>query len=116
VAAVGGGGVSFGEDQNAAAAAAGFSVAVGGRISFDYLYTGRHFLTASYVLQSRVGRARPFFEVGAGVMNDSLAVLFGAGATVSLRERWFIRPHVRLYGHVGPTLTVLPSLAAGYRF
>ena len=96
-----------------------------------------HFVTGSYVIQGSVGRSRPFFQAGAGIVHSSyrgyiqgslnektpfeeretgIVVLFGAGATIDLGRSLFIRPQVRLYGHVGPTLTVLPGVAFGWRF
>lgn len=137
---VGGGGFSAGEEQDTHAVSAvglsfGYPYSGRHRIQFDYLFNNvhgsienRHFATGSYVMQANRGRTRPFFQIGAGVVrrtfstpfgwaNDtSFAAVFGGGATISMWESLFIRPQVRLYGHVGPTLTVLPSVAVGYRF
>ncbi len=137
---VGGGGFSAGEEQDTHAVSAvglsfGYPYSGRHRIQFDYLFNNvhgsienRHFATGSYVMQGTRGRTRPFFQIGAGVVrrtfstplgwaNDtSFAAVFGGGATISVWESLFIRPQVRVYGHVGPTLTVLPSVAVGYRF
>jgi hypothetical protein len=129
---------------SAAGATVGFPYSGRHRAQFDYLFnhphTGgsenRHFITASYVIQGSKGRTRPFVQMGAGVVvqtfapffvgpfgrriesssDTSFAVVFGGGATVDIGRSFFIRPQVRLYGHVGPTLTVLPSVAFGWRF
>jgi hypothetical protein len=151
VAVIGGGGIAGGEEQNthgvsAMGAAIGFPYAGRHRVQFDYLFNhphtsgseNRHFITGSYLIQGQTGRARPFFQIGAGAVvqtydvffvgapgfsrrieaaNDtSFAVVIGGGATVEMGRSFFIRPEVRVYGHVGPTLTVLPSVAFGYRF
>jgi hypothetical protein len=117
---VAGGGLSMGDDQNraghyAAGVAAGLS-----RFQLDYLRAGPHFVTGSYRFGPATGRARPFLQLGAGGAfgrgDSSLAVVIGAGATIDLRRSLFIRPEVRLYGHVGPTLTVVPLVAFGWRF
>jgi hypothetical protein len=137
---VGGGGLTAGDDQNTDAAAAvgvsfGFPYAGRHRIQFDYLFTdindnieNRHFVTGSYVMQANRGRTRPFFQIGAGVVRrtysspfgfaneTNFAGVFGGGATIYLQESLFLRPQVRVYAHVGPTLTVLPSIGLGYRF
>lgn len=125
----GGGGISDGDDQVRTAVLAT-------RVSFDwrflqadYMYhtaryrtaaEGRHFATMSWVRRARAGRARPFFQAGAGVVHrsfdTSLAVLFAGGVTVDLGRSLFIRPEVRLYGHASPTLTLLPGVAVGWRF
>lgn len=130
---------------SAVGATIGFPYTGRHRIQFDYLfnkaYVGdsarRHFMTGSYVIQGAAGRTRPFFQIGAGIVHrtfrgyrvvgttktlwldekdTSLAVLFGGGATIDVGKSFFIRPQVRLYGHVGPTLTVLPSVGFGWRF
>ncbi|MGE5568067.1 MAG: hypothetical protein ACM3S5_03425 [Rhodospirillales bacterium] len=137
---VGGGGFSAGDDQDTHGVSAvglsfGFPYSGSHRIQLDYLFNNvhgaiedRHFATASYVLQGARGRTRPFFQIGAGVVrrtfragplraNDtSFAAVFGGGATISVWESVFIRPQIRIYGHVGPTLTVLPAVSVGYRF
>jgi len=115
------------------------------RFQLDYLFQNarhdlkhhRHFLTGSYVVQAKAGAARPFFHIGGGVVHrrfdtraffppdvavsrtetdTSLAVLLGGGATIDVGKAFFIRPEVRLYTHVGPTWTVLPTLGVGWRF
>lgn len=115
------------------------------RLQADYLLQNvrldlssrRHYFTGSYVLQLSPGRLRPFFQFGAGIVSrtfstrsflppDSVfersesesgfAVLFGAGATVDIGRPLFLRPQVRLYGHAGPTMTLLPALEVGFRF
>ncbi len=136
---VGGGGSSAGDDQDTHGVSAvglsfGFPYSGRHRIQFDYLFNNVHargdenchFATGSYVVQGTRGRTRPFIQIGAGVVRPtsstyewsgtSFAVIFGGGATIGLWKSLFIRPQVRLYGHVGPTLTVLPSVAVGYRF
>lgn len=126
---IGGGGFAAGEDSRTRAVSA-IGVSAGApflsthRVQFDYLFQGpaehRHFVTGSYVLQGKSGRSRPYFQVGAGVVSaeqdTSLAVVFGAGVTIDLWKSLFVRPQVRLYGHVGPTLTILPGVAFGWRF
>jgi hypothetical protein len=165
ISAIGGGGVATGEDQRTAGALSagasfGFPYSARHRLQFDYLLTHindelrapeigldvpdadtrNQFLTASWVLQSRGGRARPFFQAGGGIVHrryhtastyfegstvvaipmvetdTSLAIFSGAGATIDLGESLFIRPMVRLYMHVGPTFTFMPAVALGYRF
>lgn len=115
------------------------------RFQFDYLFNNahvsdfdrRHFVTGSYVIQGSAGRTRPFFQIGAGIVHrsfqgyqtvgetktlwfderdTSFAAVFGGGATIDLTKSLFIRPQVRLYGHAGPTFTVLPSVGFGWRF
>lgn len=130
----------------AVGATIGFPYSGRHRVQFDYLFNhpytsgseNRHFMTGSYLIQARAGRTRPFFQIGAGVVvrtfqpffvgapefarrielsgDTSFAVVLGGGATVDIARSLFIRPQLRLYGHVGPTLTVLPSVALGYRF
>jgi hypothetical protein len=149
VAVVGGGGFAGGDDQDTNAVSAvgatiGFPYAGRHRVQFDYMFNhhhmsgsqNRHFITGSYAVQGSMGRTRPFFQIGAGMVvqtfdpffvgplgrridppNDtSFAVVFGGGATIGLGRSFFIRPQVRLYGHVGPTLTLLPSVGFGWRF
>jgi len=145
-----GGGIAGGEEQDthgvlSVGASLGFPYTGRHRLQFDYLFNNayigdsakRHFISGSYVIQSAVGRTRPFFQIGAGIVqwsfqgyrvvgttktlwcdekDSSFAVLFGGGATIDMGKSFFIRPQVRLYGHVGPTLTVLPSVGFGWRF
>ncbi len=147
---VGGGGIAAGEEQethgvSAVGATIGFPYSGRHRFQFDYLFNNayvgdsakRHFITGSYVIQGAVGRTRPFFQIGAGIVNQtfqgyrvvgttkilwfdesdtSFAAVFGGGATIDLSRSLFVRPQVRLYGHVGPTLTVLPIVGFGWRF
>ncbi len=113
---------------------------------FDYLFGdfkdrifNRHFLTGSYVLQGR-GRVSPMLQVGAGAVITSFdarvvrvppgaprpagisttetdfTLLVGAGFTIDASPRLFLRPQVRLYAYAGPTVTLVPSLAVGWRF
>jgi hypothetical protein len=81
---------------------------------------GPHFVTGSYVFAGQTGRTRPFFQVGAGYAaarsDGSIAIVFAAGATFDIRRNLFVRPEVRLYGHVGPTITIVPLVAFGWRF
>ncbi len=129
----------------AVGASVGLPHATRHRFQFDYLFNhvqngfeDRHFVTLSYVVQGTAGRTRPFFQIGAGVVfrtvgsflvgsppsqrlidppnENSFAVLFGGGTTIDMSQRFFIRPEVRLYGHVGPTLSVLPAIGVGWRF
>ncbi len=115
------------------------------RLQADYLFQNvrldpssrRHYVTGSYVLQLFPGRLRPFFQFGAGMVSrtfstrsflppDSIfersesdfgfAVLFAAGATVDVGRSLFLRPQVRVYGHAGPTMILLPALEVGLRF
>jgi len=154
VSVVGGGGVSSGEDQDsfgitAVGASFGLPYSSRHRVQFDYLFNNqhggsafnlpanRHFITASYVVQGKAGRTRPFFQAGAGIVqwnvegyrqvgtnkvlylsesDTSFAAVFGGGATIDLGKSLFIRPQVRLYGNVGLTITVIPSVAFGWRF
>jgi hypothetical protein len=150
VSVVGGGGFVGGEEQDrhgvsAVGATMGFPYSGRHRLQFDYLFNhvhvddsaSRHFVTGSYVIQGAAGRARPLFQIGAGIVRDSFrgyqvvgtnktlwfagtdtsfAALFGGGATINLGKSLFVRPQVRLYAHAGPTLTILPSVALGYRF
>ena len=96
------------------------------------------YLTGSYVIQSTRSRIRPFLQIGAGLARvkhlswsllpnigtitnpekrrNSGAVIFGVGTTVRLKKSLFLRPQVRVYGHVGPTFAVVPSLGIGWRF
>ncbi|HPQ16946.1 MAG TPA: hypothetical protein PLP04_17060 [Bryobacteraceae bacterium] len=137
---VGGGGFSVGENQDTHGISAvglsfGYPYAGNHRIQLDYLFNNvhgtmedRHFATASYVLQSARGRTRPFVQIGGGVVrrtfrgrppraNDTgFAGVFGGGATISVWESLYIRPHIQVYAHGGPTLTVLPCVGVGYRF
>lgn len=114
-----GGGFSAGDDQDSKGhVAAGLSVRFS-RFQFDYLKAGPHVITGSYVISGQTGRARPFFQIGGGWAQNgdsSLAIVFGAGATIDVRRSFFVRPQVRLYGHVGPTLTVVPMVGFGWRF
>jgi hypothetical protein len=116
---VGGGGLSIGDDQDLAGHyALGVSARID-RFQFDYLKAGPHFVTGSYVFSGGTPRARPFFQLGAGVAaghgDSSFAAVFAAGATIDLRRNLFLRPQVRLYGHVGPTVTIVPLVAVGWR-
>jgi hypothetical protein len=54
--------------------------------------------------------------IAATEADTSLAVLFGAGAAVELGALFFVRPEIRLYGNVIPTLAILPCLGLGRRF
>lgn len=130
---------------SAVGATLGFPYTGRHRVQFDYLFNNaylndsakRHFIIGSYVIQGSVGRTRPFLQIGAGIAHrtfqgyrvvgatktlwfdekdTSFAVLFGGGATIDVGKSFFIRPQVRLYGHVGPTLTLLPSVGFGWRF
>ncbi len=127
-----GGGISGGDDQARASGPAVGASFDWWRLRADYLFNGvypggerRHFATLSWVWQARAGRARPFFQAGGGVVHRSpqryppgasRAVLLGGGVTVALGRSMYIRPQVRLYGHAGPTLTLLPGVAIGWRF
>jgi hypothetical protein len=94
-----------------------------------------HFITGSYVLQGGDGRTRRSSVRGGCCSADlsrasapglsrrvepaadsSFAVVLGGGATVDIGHSLFIRPQFRVYGHVGPTLTFLPSVGFGWRF
>lgn len=115
------------------------------RVQFDYSIHNAHFssierrqfFTASYVIQAQTGKTRPFFQAGGGIVHrrdevqvfippdaittrtetdTSFAAVFGGGATIDIGKSFFIRPEVRVYGHVGPTLTVLPTISVGWRF
>jgi hypothetical protein len=150
ISVAGAGGYATGEESrtravSAAGVSAGLPFASRHRIQFDYMFNNvpgapenRHFVTGSYVVQGKKGRARPFFQVGAGVVQrhvqgyftdaasnstiwvddreTSFAVLLGAGVTVEVWRSLFIRPQLRVYGHVGPTLTLLPGVAVGWHF
>lgn len=93
IAAVGGGGVVIGEDQRTSGvpgfgASLGFPYLGRQRLQFDYFFTRiggelrvpglnlpdadnrNQFITASYVVQSRTGRTRRFFQAGAGMFSD----------------------------------------------
>ncbi len=138
-----GGGVSGGDDQIRTAGPAVGASFEWWRLQADYLFNSvypggerRNFATLSWVWRARAGRARPFFQAGGGVVHRSfrtaswypsgavwrdetdtgLAVLFGGGVTVAVGKSMYIRPQVRLYGHVGPTLTLLPGVAVGWGF
>jgi hypothetical protein len=160
-----GGGVARGEDQKTAGAlgvgvSAGFPYGTRHRFQLDYQFTNiggeliapeiglnvpdadtrNHLFTGSYVVQTRSGRTRPFFQAGAGIVHrrfhtaatflegaavrythvvetdTSLSFLVGAGITIDLGQSWFVRPQVRGYMYVGPTWLLLPSIAFGYRF
>jgi hypothetical protein len=98
----------------------------------------RHFFTASYVLQKRQGRYRPFLQIGGGVQyetnNDnqvvnrylnsgartSVAGIVGGGLTIRLSSSVFVRPQIRAYPAAGPghtvNVTALPSCALGWQF
>jgi hypothetical protein len=111
------------------------------KLQFDYDFAAvrfpfdSHFLTASYVLQGKPSRVRPFFQIGAGVeiqkfdhpsflprgfpfdnTRTNLALVFGGGASIDVGERFFIRPELRSYAVFGPALFVLPMLTVGARF
>ncbi len=128
----------------AVGASAGFPYDGRHRLQFDYMFhevlartEQRHFLTGSYMIQKKAGRTRPFFQIGCGLAirklqvqaqgpggpifvrddwENALGVVLGGGATVDLGRSLFIRPQFRIHGHVGPTLTLLPSMAVGWRF
>jgi hypothetical protein len=113
-------------------------------VQLDYLVgrftnraESRHFVTASYMAQWRTGRARPFLQTGAGIGTRALRIesrlpsgqifartdletvpmfLLGGGATIDLSRSIFIRPQLRLYAPIGPTLTLLPAVSVGWRF
>lgn len=92
--------------------------------------TRRHFLTGSYVLQQRDGKARPFLQIGAGLMRETtkaalpspsgasndFAAILGVGVTIDIGQALFIRPELRTYWYVGPAVAILPGLSAGWRF
>lgn len=145
-----GGGAGEGDDvQRFGVYAVGFTAgwphATRHRIQADYRFLRQpgedgnrsHFVTAAYVLQSTNGRARPFFEAGAGLVHrrtsgqvssspgspvrfhetdNSLALLAGTGATVELSSRFFLRPEVKIYGYVGPSVAVISGLSFGWLF
>lgn len=129
----------------AAGVSVGFPVsAENHRVQLDYLLgrftsrgESRHFITGSYVAQLSMGRTRPFLQIGAGVGTRTLRIesqmpsgstfartdvetvpmfLFGGGATIDLSRSVFIRPQLRLYAPIGPTLTLLPVVSVGWRF
>jgi hypothetical protein len=111
------------------------------KLQFDYDFAAvrfpfdSHFLTASYVLQGKPSRVRPFFQIGGGVeiqkfdhpsflphgfpfdnTRTNLALVFGGGASIDVGKRFFIRPELRSYAVFGPALFVLPMLTVGARF
>jgi hypothetical protein len=105
------------------------------RVAFEGRIYVRHFVTGSYVLAGRTGRVRPFFQAGAGALFErsdfdrigipppfdkhtgtDLVLILGAGATVALGDALFVRPMLRSYWYVGPTLTWAPAIGLGYRF
>lgn len=106
-------------------------------LKLDYFFANtrgndfkRHFLTVSYVVQRRSGAARPFFQIGAGLLHgnrkdtlnapsggtNSVAAIIGGGLTFDVGHAFFIRPELRSYWYTGPSATVLPSVSAGWRF
>jgi hypothetical protein len=117
-------------------------------LEFGYLFMdmklGRrswHLVSMGYVVQPRSGQVRPFFQTGVGTgvervgprapspgvpasvynrtFTSSLGGVFVAGgATVDVRESFFIRPKLSYYFIAcgGPNRLILPSLAVGWRF
>jgi hypothetical protein len=75
-----------------------------------------------------------FFQVGAGVAIDKVdravfnippgrssadaqfALVFGAGLSIDVGKNAFVRPELRSYWFVGPTVVLLPALSMGWRF
>jgi len=108
-------------------------------IDFEARIYSRHFITGSWVRAARRGTVRPFFQAGAGVYIENTEIqlvklppgvprsalqttstdfclVFGTGATVDLGSGFFLRPMLRAYLYVGPTLTYAPAITAGVRF
>lgn len=127
----------------------GFSVGgpAAGRhaIRFDYRFVKTperfrfdlHFLTASWVLQRRSGRARPYLRLGGGLVvqsfdsppasprlpafdvsrtNTTGGGALGVGLTIDIGSRVFVRPEFETYIVRGPTAYLLPTVAVGVRF
>ncbi len=73
-------------------------------------------------------RIRPFFDIGmaggqdryvypgGGGAHNLVGVVLGGGAAVSIREKWYIRPQVRVYGLSGYHAAASVSVGIGYRF
>ncbi|MFN7925507.1 MAG: hypothetical protein U0Q16_35740 [Bryobacteraceae bacterium] len=110
-------------------------------VQMDYLYASyrfrsldNHFLTVSYVLQPlRAGterRFRPFLNIGGGLRlersstgmfaprqrSTGFSPVFGGGFSYDIGWSMFVAPQVRCYASPGVTLTVLPTVAVGWRF
>lgn len=110
-------------------------------ITMDYLFADHrsrpvdnHFLTFGYIRQpARAGVEnpfRPFFHAGAGFRFErsrsgmfgpantatGFAVVFGAGFSYDIAWSMFVSPQIRCYATAGPLVTVLPTVAVGWRF
>lgn len=111
-------------------------------IAMDYVHADyrsrtldNNFLTLSYIRQPmRAGienRLRPFVQIGAGLnfertrtggmfggskTDTDFALIFGGGFSYDIGWSMFVAPQVRCYATVGPTITVLPTVAVGWRF
>ncbi len=140
--ATGGLGVTAGDDQ-----ARGFTTGGGASVAWlsegrqglklDYFFGNnrkdaftQHFVTGSYVIQQRSGTARPFFQVGAGILrgdrkealtapsggDTDFAAIVGCGVTLDFGSAFFIRPELRSYWYAGPTVAVLPAVSLAWRF
>jgi hypothetical protein len=109
----------------------------------DSFPNGLHIGTVAWFIQTRSGRTRPFFQFGAAAAgirqrtraeypqpDGTVQVIehketrfvvgpsIGAGLTVDLSKRVFLRPEIRLNFLVGSTImtTVVPAISIGYRF
>ena len=73
-------------------------------------------------------RIRPFFDIGIAGGQDRYVysggsgahslcgLVLGGGAAVSIRERWYVRPQVRLYALSGFHAAASVGVGIGYRF
>ncbi len=107
-------------------------------LGMDYFYANsrrggvnnRHFVTGSYVVQQRAGTTRPFFQVGVGILRQTaknpfdgpasgdtdFALTLGAGAAIYVRPSIAIRPELRTYWFVGPSISLVPTVTVAWRF
>ena len=143
---------SYTSDEGGKAGLSAFGASLGWRshsihgLQVDYVFMDLksgsrrrfHFVTGSYVVQSRRRRVRPFFQLGAGpgvetvslrgltvprgipppssLRENLLAVVAGAGATVDVSESFFIRPKFAFYAVAGTGFMSLLDITAGWRF
>jgi hypothetical protein len=70
------------------------------------------------------GRVRPFFDFGASAGRDTIrrsvydaaGVVVGAGVTIPIKQRFYIRPQVRLYGRGESHMDATAQVGFGWRF
>ena len=95
-----------------------------GRIGSESLITSVDLVSGGLRVQGTQGRFRPFFDAGISGGQDRFArgthnlvgVALGGGVTISVGERWYVRPAFRVHGLRGLHAAAGFTTSIGYRF